>query len=554
MVRSGQNAHPAAEGVPTLPSASCTSVLVIWAFTRSRRESEGPPNMLDTRAERETPGLLASAWRYRWMTLLIVLQAGLLGFVSTAVLPEEPVAHAAMALADPRNTVLRVSGGASGDLERYTANRAEFAQSARVLAEASRLLDGRYSADQLGQLVNTAAADNTDVIRVTATGDTEQDAIDIANAVTKAYSDVSSLDTQTAADAALGVINRKTREVRRGISGGDNSGPEGAAAAQTLAALEAQSSQISTYAALFGSGVIFVNPATEAGSVGGAPSKRNAILGALVGFLIAMAVGWMRADRDQRITDAEDAADLLAAPLFGDIPDLGRPEDRSRLTDLGRMPAEPYQFATTALRLGLRSGVVLIVSAEWNEGRTTTAANLAAGAAREGLRIALVDGDSRNQGLTRLVGVDLSQPGLTDVASGRGDLASCIVPVRIGDDTLLSVVPSGRFHDGVPSDFRSRHTSAILASLRETHDLVIVDCPPLLKVPDAAALAGHADGVLAVVRSGSAVSQLQALRQQLDLLSVRLLGYVVTRPRRIRDAEVRQAPAADVVESMSSAR
>jgi len=139
--------------------------------------------MFDARAARETPGLLASTWRYRWMTLLIVLQAALLGFVSTAVFPDEPVAHASMALADPRsNAALRVSGGALGDLERYTANRAEFARSARVLSEASQLLGGRYSADQLASMVSTDVDNNTDVIRVSATGSTRNDAIDIANA------------------------------------------------------------------------------------------------------------------------------------------------------------------------------------------------------------------------------------------------------------------------------------------------------------------------------------------------------------------------------------
>jgi Mrp family chromosome partitioning ATPase len=510
--------------------------------------------MFDARAERETPGLLASAWRYRWMTLLIVFQAALLGFASTAFLPEDPpVANASMALADPRSsTVLRVSGGASGDLKRYTANRAEFVRSSRVLAEASRLLDGRYRPDQLASLVSADVLDNTDVIRVSATGRTRDDAVDIADAVTTAYSNISAQDTKMAAEAALDVVNSRIREIRRSISAGASSGPRGAAAAQTLAALEAQASQVSTFAALFGSGVVFTNPAKAVGSANRGPSTRNGVLGALVGFLIAMAVAWMRADRDQRIDDAEDAADLLGAPLFGDIPDLGRREERTKLQDITRMPVESYQFATTALRLGLRSGVVLVVSADWHDGRTTTAANVAAGAAREGLRIALVDGDSRNQGLSRLIGVEVGHLGLTDVAAGRADLNSCIIPVRLGEGPLLSVVPAGRFHDGVPSDFRSRQMSATLAALSEVHDLVVVDCPPLLKVPDASALAGHADGVLAVVRAGSAVSRLQALRQQLDLLPARLVGYVVTRPRRSRDVEVRRAATVDVVDSMPS--
>lgn len=512
--------------------------------------------MLDERTPREPPGLLASAWRYRWMTLIIVFQVALLGFVSTTVFRSEPRATASMSLADPRSSaVLPVSGGATGDLERYTANRAAFVRSSRVLTAASRLLAGRYEPDELVTMVDTSVDSTADVIRVSATGPTEENAAAIANAVTTAYSEVSAEDTKAAADAALRVIDAQAREVRRALAAAPSNDPRSTAAAQTLSALEVRSNEVSTYATLFGSGVIFIDPArAEADSSGGDFSVRNMVLGGLVGFLISLAIAWIRADRNQRIEDPEDAADLLGVPLFGDIPDLGDRQNRPRLTELASMPAEPYQFAINGLRFGLGTGIVLVVSADRHEGRTTTAANVAAGAAREGMRVALVDGDSRNQGLSRLIGVDPGQAGLTDVLSGRNDLERCLIPQRVGDDTQLWALPAGRFHDGVPSDFRSRQMADTLGTLRASHDLVVVDCPPLLRVPDASALAGHADGALAVVRSGSAVSRLEALRHQLDLLPVRLLGYVVTRPRQSRDAGLQLTPVVDVVDSTPSAR
>lgn len=513
--------------------------------------------MPDAQGGRDAPGLIGSAWRYRWMTLIIVLVAGCVGYLSSGFIDRKPQASATLSLADPRgNAPLKISGGASGDMSRYTANRAQFAHSSRVLTEASRRLNGRYSADRLASVVTTAVDKNTDVIRATATASTSRDAAEIANAVVTAYQVVSAADTKVAAAAALRVINARAEQISKVLADqGTVASPASNAAAQTLSSLEVRANDISTYAAQFGSGVVNVNPARVAEvTTANGPSKRNIAIALLLGLLLALAIAWSRADRHQRIESPEDAGELLGAPLLGNIPDLRRGGTRQKLTDVNQMPAEPYQLAATGLRLGLPEGVLLVVSADRQEGRTTTAANLAAGAAREGMRVALVEGDTRQWGLSRLIGIHSGDLGLTDVIHGLTDLDSAIIPVRVGESTLLSVLPAGRAYEGVSSSFRSRRMANTMRDLRASHDLVIVDSPPLLQVSDAAALAVHADGVLAVVRFRASVSRLQALRQQLDLLPTRVLGYVVTRPRRSRDRALPSKALVHEVEPIASAR
>jgi Mrp family chromosome partitioning ATPase len=69
---------------------------------------------------------------------------------------------------------------------------------------------------------------------------------------------------------------------------------------------------------------------------------------------------------------------------------------------------------------------------------------------------------------------------------------------------------------------------AILASLREDHDIVLVDAPPILLVHDAALLARAMDGVLFVVSALWARPELlERARQLLDSAGAVVLGVVL---------------------------
>ena len=70
-------------------------------------------------------------------------------------------------------------------------------------------------------------------------------------------------------------------------------------------------------------------------------------------------------------------------------------------------------------------------------------------------------------------------------------------------------------------------TSAI-QDLRDSFDLVIIDCGALLAVADVASMAMRADGLLLVVSRGTPIALLERIRQRLDLVTAPLVGYVFT--------------------------
>jgi Mrp family chromosome partitioning ATPase len=71
----------------------------------------------------------------------------------------------------------------------------------------------------------------------------------------------------------------------------------------------------------------------------------------------------------------------------------------------------------------------------------------------------------------------------------------------------------------------------LLREFQESHELVILDTPPLLALADAATLTALVDGVLLVVRAGrTARGAMEQAQRQLTLVGARLLGTVLNDP------------------------
>jgi receptor protein-tyrosine kinase len=168
---------------------------------------------------------------------------------------------------------------------------------------------------------------------------------------------------------------------------------------------------------------------------------------------------------------------------------------------------------------------VLITSACGSEGKTTLAAQLAERCVNAGLLTLLIDADLRNPTLSRMLDAD-EQVGLVNVL--RGDVAP--------EDALIVVEDAGGFHflpAGAPRVDPSRllHGDALgqlLAQARESFDMIIVDAPPVLPVPDALTIGRWTDGaVLAVRYDSSRFSLVEQANRRLAHVGVPVLGAVV---------------------------
>ena len=474
---------------------------------------------------REAPGLLESVSRYRVTVAVVALSLAALGALSGLVLAS-PSATARVALVDARGTEL-LGGSTGGDSQaRYAAQQARFAGSDAVLAAVPDVSDVDLDVAALRTRVTTRAAPDADVVAVTATGPDTAQAVAVADAVAAAYMEQSADQVADLLADQLAALDSLRAQTVDAASGAAASGPVATASAQTIADLDERRATLTLDAARLGR-TLFVDPAAAdvAGSGLGA-AVRNGAAGLLVGLLLGAVVAYVLADRSGSVRQSDAPGEILGVPLLGEVPQL-RAGDAA-LTTLTEMPDEQFQFVAAGLRSVLRTGVLLVTSTDAGDGRTVTAANLAAAAARDGLRVALVDADARSRGLSRLAGAS-DAPGLTDLAAGRADLEDVVAPVSLSRSHVLAVVPAGRSGADLPNLFRSAGMSGALRQLRVTFDLVVLDGPPALTVPDTASLAPLADGVLVVVRPSTDGRRLRDLRQRLELFPSHLLGYAFTR-------------------------
>lgn len=175
----------------------------------------------------------------------------------------------------------------------------------------------------------------------------------------------------------------------------------------------------------------------------------------------------------------------------------------------------------------------VITSAAPQEGKTTTAANLAVAFAQYGLSVLLVDADLRRPRQHDLFNVPES-PGLVDVLLGEAASGDAIhrTPFK-----RLWVLPAGTRSSNPGDLLGGRRMRQLLEALGERFDIILLDTPPLLAVADAANLSVHADGAIVVVHAGRTDREaVQAAVQKLGAVGARVIGAVLND----RDAKVPQ--------------
>jgi len=222
---------------------------------------------------------------------------------------------------------------------------------------------------------------------------------------------------------------------------------------------------------------------------------------------------------------------ILGAPVLGSVRFDSQAAKRPLVTALDSH--HPRVEAFRVLRTNLQfvdvdqpSKVYAVSSSIPEEGKTTTAANLAITLAQTGARVVLVETDLRRPKISEYLRAE-GAVGLTTVLIGLIDLADAVQ--HFGDDGL-QVITSGANPPNPAELLQSRGMSDVIAKLRQAYDIVLLDAPPLLPVTDAALVGVQADGVLLVVRHGVTTrAQLREAHDRLANVGARVVGAVINR-------------------------
>lgn len=249
----------------------------------------------------------------------------------------------------------------------------------------------------------------------------------------------------------------------------------------------------------------------------------RAVLGALLGFGLGVGFVAARERLDSRLHTRRDFEEAFALPILAEVPRLYRDEIKHRrivcVTSPFSRASEAYRSLRSSLLLlagerevEARPGLVVMVTSPGpREGKSTTAANLAAVFGEADLRVLAVNCDFRRPVLHRHF----------DIPNRPDEIQETEVP----GVSVVTNIGSGR---GLSPTGVVAAQRAFIEHVRSTFDVVIIDTAPLLATNDPVDVSVVAD--LAVVVARPEVTRegdARRAHEVLDRHHVAIAGLVV---------------------------
>jgi receptor protein-tyrosine kinase len=233
---------------------------------------------------------------------------------------------------------------------------------------------------------------------------------------------------------------------------------------------------------------------------------------------------------DNTVKDRQTLEEITEVGVVGSIPfDKERREHAAiSFASINSGIAEAFRKLRTNLQFLAVDNpprVIVVTSSLPNEGKSTTAINIALALAEAEHSVVLVDGDMRRPMVSKFLGL-AGAAGFSTVLSGGASLSEVLQKTNFPG---LTVLTSGAIPPNPSELLGSLSAKKVLGELREKFDYVIVDSSPLLAVTDAAILAANSDGALIMARFGQTTrDQLAHAVRNLKDVDAPLLGAVLT--------------------------
>ena len=495
---------------------------------------------------------LSVLWRRKWIIVLVVVVATASAFyfsyrqtklyeASADLIYEKPLDISnpltGQVYTDPNERALELrsvgSVLASPDME----SRAK-----AVLKEKGVAVTGiEVSAAPVQDATAGSTATSGNVVRITATSPYPERAAAAANAYAAAYISWRKERTQLQITTGIDALRKELA----GFEGAAKQSTEYLVLAQRLQDLKLLE------ATATGNFRVLV-PATVPETPVSPKPLRSAILGFGVGLFAAIGLAFLLEQFDTRLRHADEAARILRLPILGRIPRISkRLLGESAVVALSHPdghPAEAFRLLRTNLefmRVDDDVKSLLVTSSVQGEGKSVCVANLAVTLAMGGKKVFIVDADLRRPRQQAYFGLD-NRKGVSTVVTGQTTLDDALQKVYLdpvtgandvdfktwarGSESLsrVYVLTSGPLPPNPGEIVSSKRFAALIETLAEEADVVIVDSPAMLAVGDTPALASMVDGLVFLVDMHVAKRPiLQQAADQLVRLPCRILGIVL---------------------------
>lgn len=253
-----------------------------------------------------------------------------------------------------------------------------------------------------------------------------------------------------------------------------------------------------------------------------------AVVGLILGLMLALLLEYL----DNTIKNAEDVDTKLRHPLLGQLPRLKGKIESGDLQIAFIKDKDPgFSEEIRSIRTGVLLSsidsphkVLLVTSSIPGEGKTSVATNIAL-ALGQVRKVCLIDADMRRPTVAKVLGVDTTSKGLSNLVSGSDPTSECL---HFNKELGIHVIPSGVVPPNPLELLSSVRFAEAMKWLEDSFDVVIIDSPPLQLVSDPLILSQFANSVIYVVKADStpyqvALGGLERLREA----KAHVLGVVI---------------------------
>jgi polysaccharide biosynthesis transport protein len=420
-------------------------------------------------------------------------------------------------------------------------------------------------------------------LSVTASASTPEEAQAVAKAYSQAYVDETQSIVQSQSNKITTLVNGL--EIKIAALGTQ---PQTGSVTAQISALEQTASSLQTeqenivlgepYASIQVAAVLPTSP-------NGLSKSKLVAIGFIAGLLVGCGIALARDQFDTRLRTSPDIESVTEAPILAELPEDSEVRSGNVAIAMVQAPqslmAESIRELRTSLRVILDDTpfpVIVITSPEPGDGKTFVTANLAAAWAMSGSKVIVVSADFRRPRLEEIFGLEVAgQRGLSDlIRSNWKNPDPDSLPLAAREDPMLparpgerrspsndrptpsrsrreqvpdqpslasllvdsgiwglQVLPAGTQLDNPSELFGSPGMQPVLDQLPLLADVILLDTPPVLAVPDTAILGSMARGAVIVASEGRTDrSDLERTVRRLETTHCRVLGVALNRVRR----------------------
>ena len=262
----------------------------------------------------------------------------------------------------------------------------------------------------------------------------------------------------------------------------------------------------------------------------------NLAFATLLGLLLGVAAAFLKEFMYDGIKNVADLEQITDLPILAAIPAAKKNASAHKIarlvvSDPKSSIAEAFRSLRTTLRFSTvetqqSSHVIYVTSACANEGKTTTASNLALAYANAGVKTLLVDADLRNPSFGEALAAN-AKIGLADYLQGKVESDQLLHKAQADN---LYIMTAGEPPKDPVELLSSKRLQQFLDQARRNFEVIILDGPPVLGLADSLLLSSLADSTLLTVNSrDTKVAAVQNAIKRLRQAHSNLIGIVLNK-------------------------